>query len=98
MLTELESDFAEEMESVTWTPAGGAPVSVPVIIDRGYPNQEDHIRGGDDFAMAVLQIHTNRCTSGGRDFWDFDGHTWRTAPEGAQRAGSFWTITVRREV
>jgi hypothetical protein len=26
------------------------------------------------------------------------GTTWRTAPEGAQRAGSFWTITVRREV
>jgi hypothetical protein len=97
MLTELESDFLEEMESVTWTPAGGAAVSVPVIIDRSFPNQEDHIRG-NGFALAVLEMHVSRGTPGGRDFWNFDGHDWRTAPEGTQCAGSFWSITVRREL
>ncbi len=96
MLTEDESDFCDELESVTWTAASGTAEVVPCIVDRDFPNQEDLSRGGE-FAVAQLLLHTSRGTPTATDRFVFDGCTWTPGPEGCHRAGSFWQINLRRE-
>ena len=71
----------EFAETITYTPSGGSPVSIPAIINRDAPLQEPYIRG-ENTAISEIMVKTSDVSNPQYgDTFTFDSETWGFDPE-----------------
>jgi hypothetical protein len=101
MFTESKSDFIDTndfAEEITYTPYGGSPVTIEVVINEDFPNQQDYERG-TNYAFATITAHNDDISSPKRrDRFTFHGYNWEVGTDAYQVHGDFLTVNLVREL
>lgn len=80
--TQMTSDLSvffnteEHAETVTYTPKGGAAVSIDVIVNREADFQEDYVRGRETATCTIMVKVTDVTDPQHGDVYTFNSEDW----------------------